>query len=74
MLAAVLCCSVFSFAWAETDKYQAFVDQYGPDYEALDWEKAIAELGGLEAIDWKALALSAGYEGEKRSIGIDCRA
>ncbi len=67
LLAAVLLCSVFSDAWAaEQDKYQVFVNKYGPEYEELDWEQAIDELGGLDAIDWKTLALSAGYEGEKK--------
>ena len=39
LLSAALLCSVFGCAWAEQDKYRAFVDRYGPDYEEdFDWD------------------------------------
>ena len=67
LLAAVLLCSLACCAWAdEEDKYQAFVDTYGPEYDSIDWEQAIADLGGLDAVDWTALFYAAGYEGAKK--------
>ena len=66
LLTAVLLCSVFSCAWAaEGDKYQAFVDRYGPYYGNIDWKQAIADMGGLDAIDWKKLVHTLGYEGNR---------
>ena len=67
LTAAALLLAVIAGAWAaEKDKYQAFVDTYGPEYDGIDWEKAVADLGGLDAVDWTALFYAAGYEGAKK--------
>ncbi len=68
LLAAALLCAVCCCAWADgKDKYQAFVDKYGPDYEdEIDWAQFIEDMEGPEAIDWKKLVHTIGYEGEKK--------
>ena len=65
LLSAFLLCSAFCCARAEGDKYPAFVDRYGPYYNNIDWKQAIADMGGLDAIDWRALVHTLGYEGNR---------
>ena len=67
LLTAALLCSVFSCAWAAGgDKYQAFADRYGPRYNNIDWKQAIADMDGLDAIDWKKLVHTLGFEDSRK--------
>ena len=67
LMAAVMLLAAIAGACAdEEDKYQACVDKYGPWYTDIDWEQAIAGLGGLNNIDWARLVRLVGYEGNQR--------